>query len=145
MEIDRNGMEVLPRERALQLLRSTPIGRVVVTMDALPAAFPVNFVMLGDDVVFVTSPGTKLEAAVRNAVVAFQADAFDVIGHTGWSVLVQGRAAEVTDPVETAAVEHAGLRAWLPQSPTSMVRISSEIVSGRQISLAASAEYRRPA
>jgi hypothetical protein len=145
MEIDRNGMEILTRAECLKALRSTPIGRVVVTVGALPAAFPVNFVVVGDDVMFMTGKGTKLQAAVRNAVVAFEADGFDTFGHTGWSVLVQGRAAEESDPVRLAQAHRAGLGAWLPREATSAVRIETELISGRKLSLDGAANYRHQA
>jgi len=136
-------MEVVSRREALQLLRSTPVGRVVVTIGALPAALPVNFVVVDDDVWFLTGAGTKLRAAIENAVVAFEADGFEGLGHTGWSVLVQGHATEVTDPAQVENARRAGLGAWLPSSPASLVRVASEIVAGRRISLASAADYRR--
>jgi nitroimidazol reductase NimA-like FMN-containing flavoprotein (pyridoxamine 5'-phosphate oxidase superfamily) len=142
MEIDRNGMEVLDRAECLNLLRSTPIGRVVVTLAALPAAFPVNFALMGEDVVFMTGRGTKLQAALRNAVVAFEADGFESMGHTGWSVLVQGHASEISDPSDQVQAHGAGLGAWVPKSPTEFVRVRSEVVSGRRLSIDAAAAYR---
>jgi len=81
-------LQVIPRDEALRLLASAPVGRVVFTLRALPAVLPVNFVLDGDAVVFRTAPGSKLTAAVRNAVVAFQVDQIDPQTQTGWSVVV---------------------------------------------------------
>ncbi len=59
------------------------VGRVVITDRALPAAFPVNFALLDEDVVFLTTQGSKLEAAEGEEVMAFEADEIDAVLHTG--------------------------------------------------------------
>ena len=133
MEMDRNGLEVLAREDCLQLLRGARIGRVAVSVDALPAVLPVNFTMVGDDVVFRTKPGAKLDAALANNVVAFEADDVDPTYHTGWSVLVQGLASEVVDPGDLDRARRAPLRAWAGDGRDRFVRIASKCVSGRRI------------
>jgi nitroimidazol reductase NimA-like FMN-containing flavoprotein (pyridoxamine 5'-phosphate oxidase superfamily) len=133
VDIDRNGLVVLPREECLRLLGTAVIGRVAVTIGALPAVFPVNFVVCGDDVVFRSSPGTKLEAAVDGAVVAFEVDAIDAISHAGWSVLVTGRASVLTNPGDLAIAERLPLRGWAESGPSSFVRIRGEIISGRRL------------
>ena len=126
-------LEVLARVQCLQLLRSGVVGRVVVTDKALPAAFPVNFALLGDDVVFLTSPGSKLEAASVEAVVAFQADEIDPARHTGWSVLVQGPAELIVDAHELARARALDLEPWSPLERSHLVRVRSELVSGRRL------------
>ena len=63
---------------------------------------PVHFALFGDSVLFRTVPGTKLDAATIGAVVAFQADAYDLVDGTGWSVLLQGIATAVRDEDEDA-------------------------------------------
>ena len=131
-----DGLEELSRSECLQLLGHQYIGRVVVTMGALPVALPVNFAMLGDDVVFRTGEGGKLDAAARGAVVAFEVDSFDAISHTGWSVLVTGPAAELTDREDVAAALRLPLRAWAGGPRDHFVRITSTLVSGRRIGLA---------
>jgi nitroimidazol reductase NimA-like FMN-containing flavoprotein (pyridoxamine 5'-phosphate oxidase superfamily) len=80
------------RERCLALLTSVPIGRVVYTDQALPAVTPVTFVLDGDEVTIRTASGSALAAAVRGAVVAFQADRIDPATLSGWSVTIVGRA-----------------------------------------------------
>jgi len=73
---DSVGSEALDRGECLRLLGSVSIGRIIFTEHALPAAEPVNFALLGDAVVFRTAAGSRLAAAARNAVVAFEADEF---------------------------------------------------------------------
>ncbi|HLZ36302.1 MAG TPA: pyridoxamine 5'-phosphate oxidase family protein, partial [Mycobacteriales bacterium] len=104
METDRNGLEVLSREECLTLLETVPVGRIVVTISALPVILPVHFSVVDGTVVIRTSPGTKLATATRNTVVAFEADSVDAQGEVGWSVAVTGTAASVSDPVERQAL-----------------------------------------
>ncbi len=133
MEYDRHGLAVLSRDQCLGLLGSIRIGRVVVSIGALPAAFPVNFGLMDDDVVFRTVPGTKLSAALEGAVVAFQADRFDPTACIGWSILVQGPASVVTDPEELDRARRLRIRSWLPTDRPHFVRIRSELISGRRL------------
>jgi hypothetical protein len=133
MEIDRSGMEVLSREASLRLLREVPIGRVVVSERALPVAFPVNFAMLDDDIVFRTSTGSKLGAAVHREVLAFEADRIDADRGIGWSVLVQGWAELLTRPDDLARAEVLGLASWAPGLRAHYVRIHAEMISGRRL------------
>lgn len=127
------GLEVLGESECLALAARRPIGRVAVSIDALPAVFPVNFCFLGKDVVFRTASGTKFAAAVQGTVVAFEVDDFDAVGHRGWSVLIVGKASEIpsSDLVE---VEPLPVRAWARGVRDHVVRIRSELVSGRRIS-----------
>ena len=133
MEIDRRGMEVLARDVALRLLETVPVGRVVVSEHALPVAFPVNFALLDGDVIFRTSTGSKLGAAVHKAVLAFEADRIDPDLCRGWSVLIQGWASLITRPDELARAEALGLHSWAPTTRGHFVRIHSEMVSGRRL------------
>ena len=133
MEMDHNGLQVLSRGRCLRLLNGTRVGRVVVSIGALPAAFPVNFALLDDDVVFRTAPGTKFSAALDEAVVAFQADRIDPVRSSGWSVLVQGTASVITDPGELERARRLRIRTWLADDRPHFVRIRSEAISGRRL------------
>lgn len=133
MQVDRNGLEVLSRAQSLQLLATSAFGRVVVSDRALPAAFPVNFALLGEDVVFVTPPGSKLESASAGAVVAFEVDHIDPAHHGGWSVLVQGPASLIVDPEELGRARALSIEPWVPIPAPHFVRIRSELVSGRRL------------
>ena len=133
MEIDRNGFEVPTREECLELIRHRPLGRLAIHTGALPAIVPVNFVLTDFGVVLRTAPGTKLDQAVRNAVVAFEVDDYDVLTHTGWSVNIVGIACELRDPAQVALAEHLPLAQWGPGERTHFVCIGLDVVSGRRI------------
>jgi nitroimidazol reductase NimA-like FMN-containing flavoprotein (pyridoxamine 5'-phosphate oxidase superfamily) len=132
-QIDRNGLEVLGREECLQLLATVTIGRVGISLGALPTILPVNFRLVGEEVAFRTAMGTKLDAATRNAVVAFEVDDLDPIYHSGWSVVIIGVAREVTDAAELARFERARIPRWAPVGSERVIAISTQTVSGRRI------------
>lgn len=131
--VDRNGLEVLSRAECLELLARKRLGRVAVSMGALPVVVPVNYALLDGDVVFRTGTGTKLDAAVTNMVVAFEVDDADDVDRSGWSVLVTGIASEVTDADEADAAAELLGNAWLPVAPPRIVRVRADLVSGRRI------------
>src|SRR5690606_37721252 len=83
MKLDSAGLQVLSPAECVELLATTPIGRVVFTDHALPAVQPVNFVLDGMTVVMRTTAGSKLAVAARNTVVAFETDEFDPVTRTG--------------------------------------------------------------
>ena len=116
----------------MRLLESAPIGRVGVSIGALPVILPVNFAVVDGDIVIRTSAGTKLDAAALNLVVAFEVDGFDAVWHSGWSVLVQGIGEEVTDPDELQRLRQVRLAPWT-EVTGHFVRISTQILSGRRL------------
>lgn len=128
-----NGLEILSPEQCHDLLRRNSVGRVAVTIAALPAIFPVNYAVLEGAIVFLTGEGTKLQAAVDRAVLAFQVDHFNESLGSGWSVMAVGLAEEITDPVERAAAEELALRPFASGERSHFVRIRPEFVSGRRI------------
>lgn len=133
MDIDRNGMVVLGRDECLLRLGRRGIGRVAVTVGALPAIFPINYAIHDGDVYFRTASGTKLATAARNAVVAFEVDEVDRLSHLGWSVQVVGPAATVEDADVRGDLAQLPLERWIGDSADTLVRIRSELVSGREI------------
>lgn len=126
------GVEILDRQRCLGLLGTVPLGRLGFTSGALPVILPVNFALLEGDVVFRTVPGSKLEAALRRQIACFEADGFDDVFHTGWSVLVTGETRVLTDPTELAEAQALPLPSWVRhQGPGRFIRLRSDLVTGR--------------
>jgi uncharacterized protein len=127
-----DGLEVMSEQECRRLLGRGHIGRVAVTMGALPAIFPVNYTMYDGDVVFMTGDGTKLRAASCNAVVAFEIDGYDDLTHSGWSVLVVGMTEELTG-AELDEVRPLPLEPWAGGERDHYVRLTTEFLSGRRL------------
>lgn len=131
---DRVSLEILDRGECLRLLATAPVGRIGVSIGALPAILPVNFALVGDYIVIHTVPGTKLDAAARRSVVAFEVDSYAPDGSSGWSVLVQGVCSEVTDAAARAALAGSHLQPWAFDRGVAnrVVRIEASFVNGRR-------------
>jgi nitroimidazol reductase NimA-like FMN-containing flavoprotein (pyridoxamine 5'-phosphate oxidase superfamily) len=127
------GLELLSEADALRLLAQGEVGRVGFTMGALPAILPVNYRVIDGSVVFRSSPGSKLSAAMRGAVVAFEVDDFNAADRSGWSVLVIGQSEVVHDLDITFRALEAGLEPYADGPRGAIVRIEPSFVSGRRI------------
>ncbi len=126
--------EALDAEQCRTLLSSHNVGRVAVSIDALPVILPVNYAVDGDDIVFRTTPGTKLSAALLKTVVAFEVDEYEPNGDVGWSVLVQGRATELDVEEGLARARELPLRLISDGGEADrFVRIKIATVSGRRL------------
>jgi hypothetical protein len=133
MQVDRNGLEVLDRHTCLELLGGARLGRLGLSLGALPTILPINFRLVDDRIGFRTGAGTKLDAATNRSVVAFEVDDIDPLWHSGWSVVVTGLAHEVTDPEDRARLDAANIPYWAPSAGDRIVGISTEMISGRRI------------
>ncbi|MCX4706099.1 pyridoxamine 5'-phosphate oxidase family protein [Streptomyces sp. NBC_01373] len=129
-----DGFRELDRQECLRLLAKVPLGRIVHTRQALPAVLPVNFCLDKDGAVLLrSSAASELVRAVDGTVVAFEADEVDAVTHSGWSVVVTGRAAVVTDPAEYERLSRMGPRSWAPSPEEVFLRIEPELVTGREL------------
>ena len=133
--VDRLGRQVqeLDDRVCWSLLGGIPVGRFVFDdSSGQPVALPVNHAVDGATVVFRTIPGSKLATAVQGGRASFQADRFDADLHTGWSVLVKGRAELVVD--EATELEHrlgGRLQPWAaPNVETLWVRLAPTEITG---------------
>jgi uncharacterized protein len=127
-----NGLELLTEEECRALLCTEVVGRIAVSVGALPAIFPVNYAVVDDDIVFLTGEGLKLRSALENTVVGFEVDSLDPALDYGWSVLVVGVAKEVTAG-EREQLGPVRVSPWAGGDRTHMVRIHPELISGRRI------------
>ena len=128
-------LEELDRDECLELLRHAGVGRVVLSADCLPVAYPVNVSVLDGDVVFSTGMGTKLDAALRGEVISIETDHFDTLYHTGWSVLVTGVAQVITDLDSIEGADRLLTQPWAQGAARSLVRVPATRISGRRLAL----------
>jgi len=125
---------VLSSEECRTLLEDEEIGRVGFNQRGKTIMLPVNYAFVSGSVLFRTAPGSKLDIALLGGPASFEVDGWDKETKTGWSVLVKGRAEEVTDEWVVALSEHFGVEPWADQVPrTNWVRISVEELTGRWI------------
>jgi uncharacterized protein len=116
-------MEELDEDACRRLLATRHLGRLAVPDFGGPMIFPVNYVFDQGWVVFRTDPGTKLDAAREREQVAFEVDAADEATRTGWSVVVRGTLADITDPAHLARLRALPLYPWAPGEKTRYLRV----------------------
>jgi nitroimidazol reductase NimA-like FMN-containing flavoprotein (pyridoxamine 5'-phosphate oxidase superfamily) len=123
-------------------LATVSVGRVGISSQALPAVLPVNFVFYDRVIFFRTVPGTKLDAAVSGAVVAFEADHLGSAQTESWSVLIRGLAEEVTDSNLRVQLDPLVPDSWaLEGDADHLVSIPVTMVSGRRIRALSGGEW----
>jgi nitroimidazol reductase NimA-like FMN-containing flavoprotein (pyridoxamine 5'-phosphate oxidase superfamily) len=122
-------LDILDEADCYLLLRSRTLGRVGVHIGDDLAIFPVYYALTGKDVVFRTSPGTKLNAAVLGTRVVFEVDS----ASPGWSVLVRGHAHELRAQDEVVDARNALGHDWPAGSRECYVKVTGEQVTGRRL------------
>ena len=140
---DRFGMTVLTTNESLELLRSSVVGRLAVSISDHPDIFPVNFVVDHGCVVLRTAEGTKLAAAVLGRGVAFEADGYDQASGQAWSVVVKGHAVEIEQMHDLFDAVELPLFSWQAAPKPRFVRIEPVDISGRRFSVVADARPHR--
>lgn len=133
MKLDRNGLEVLDRDECRALLGTQLLGRIGVTVDALPVVLPVNFQLFDGEVVIQTERDTRLADATNNTVVAFEVDNAEPGGTGSWSVTLTGIATEINDPDVIAQLRQLPFTRWVRGENDRYVGISLDLLSGRRV------------
>jgi nitroimidazol reductase NimA-like FMN-containing flavoprotein (pyridoxamine 5'-phosphate oxidase superfamily) len=129
----RPTLETLNRGECVDLLRQGVVGRVGISVQALPEILPVNYAVIDDMIVFRTGRGTNLAGASRNAIIAFEVDNVEANGTSGWSVLAVGRSQETTDPDLIAQALNVIPDGWVPGEREDVFVMHIDRISGRRI------------
>jgi uncharacterized protein len=133
VKLDRNGLEILNRDECRELLATRKIGRIGVTVNALPVVLPVNYQLFDGQLVIQTERETRLADATHNTVVAFEVDNVDGGGPGGWSVAITGIANEITDSDVIDQLRRLPFTRWVRNEDDRYVSISFDLMSGRRL------------
>jgi nitroimidazol reductase NimA-like FMN-containing flavoprotein (pyridoxamine 5'-phosphate oxidase superfamily) len=128
----------LSYEECLARLARGRVGRLAVVVDHYPQIFVVNYRLDDFIIVFRTNSGTKLDGA-NHRNVGFQVDDIDESRRSGWSVLIQGMAEDVTDRIADTTTERSRdleVRPWAPGDKPRLVRIIPAHITGRELTAA---------
>ncbi len=134
--------EALAPNECWALLRGSDLGRLALVLEGHPEIFPVTYLVDHGAVVFRTGPGGKLSAIHAQGaeqMVAFEADGVE--GEVAWSVVIKGRAKEVTglyDAIDSALLplhpRHGGQKDHL-------VEVTPGEITGRRFSVVDQARW----
>ena len=126
----------LDRSTCMTLLRTQPVGRLVVPGDDA-RVLPVNFVVADDTIVISVEVGGTVDAAAGRDVL-FEVDMVDDRTRSGWSVVVRGRLTVASEqPAATAAP-------WVPGPHDRTMLVAVDEVTGRLLRGAVEALDRPP-
>ena len=123
----------LSEDECLRLLARVHFGRIGFVADGEPTVLPVNYAYDDRTVVFRSTEGSKLDAAMTRTRVAFEIDATDPLYQGGWSVLARGPLEVVDDAAEIERLTRLPLRPWWSAARDRWLRIAVETVSGRRL------------
>jgi nitroimidazol reductase NimA-like FMN-containing flavoprotein (pyridoxamine 5'-phosphate oxidase superfamily) len=124
----------LTERQCRDLLQGTNLGRVAWQGVDGPQILPVTFACHGDSLIFRTSPYGPLSDLMQPTDIAFEADELDQRRRSGWSVVVQGRAAVVAEPAEVVKLWTVdGLVPWAPGIRNVFIEITPRRITGRAL------------
>jgi len=117
-----------------ELLAAGVFGRVGVCTPQTPVILPVNYAVVGEAIIFRTTPHGVVANHEWDSPIAFEVDHVDYADHKGWSVLATGRADRIEDADEIARIK----RTWEPQPWAGgdrplYVRLAWEELTGRRL------------
>lgn len=118
----------LDEATCLRLLASHDMGRVALSVGALPAIFPVTYQVSGNAIHLRVRDGSPLSDALAGSVVAFAVDAIHPIRRSGWSVQVVGVARPVSPADRRVLVDPRQA-----ERPGGLVTLSIGMITGRRI------------
>ena len=120
----------LDASTCLALLGVHHVGRLIVPGDD-PYVIPLNYTAADGAVVFRTERRPVIEDVIDRSVV-FEVDMFDDRTKSGWSVVVRGRARDVTLESSVDSESRGAIpQTWAPGDRDYVIRIDPERVTGR--------------
>ena len=109
-------LEVLSADQCRRLLATRQLGRIGLAGGRFPLILPVNYAVDGD-VIVVRTDSRSILAGADHGRVAFEVDEIDERTRSGWSVLAQAVAQEVTAADRDdllARTRASGVEPWAP-------------------------------
>lgn len=130
----RNHLEWMDRDECMALVGADHVGRLAVLDGHAPLIVPLNYELDGENIVFRSDPGTKLDQGPRSPV-CFEIDAFDREARSGWSVVIRGRLEEVTryDTTTLQRLQALPIDPWAEGAKEHWMRLVADSVSGRKV------------
>ncbi|MFZ2502625.1 MAG: pyridoxamine 5'-phosphate oxidase family protein [Nocardioides sp.] len=89
-----------------ELLASDVIGRVAFVTPQGPRIMPINYVVSGETIEFLTTGYSEVAVYGVGAEVVFEIDHIDNTNKSGWSVIAHGTLERHENPSETALRAH---------------------------------------
>jgi nitroimidazol reductase NimA-like FMN-containing flavoprotein (pyridoxamine 5'-phosphate oxidase superfamily) len=133
-ETETAQVEIIPDWECLRLLQSKHAGRLGFVAGDQPLILPVTYAVEDGTIVLRTGPGTKMANAPLTRV-AFEVDHIDEASESGWSVLIQGVAQDITTGIDASSERLRGLapQPWAGGDRDHYIRIVPRQITGRRV------------
>jgi len=121
----------LSEDECAHLLTTSHVGRLSLTINALPVVIPVNYQYLGGSIILSLGEGAAQRAISDGNIVGLGVDNAH-LDEPMWAVLVIGRAKEITDETERAQYRRLGLTAQTDSTAgtSRYMQLAPDLVSG---------------
>ncbi|POH72600.1 pyridoxamine 5'-phosphate oxidase family protein [Arthrobacter glacialis] len=133
--------EELDAHECWAFLRGVSVGRLAVWDTDHPDIFPINYAVDHGSLVFRTGLGTKLDAALGETPVAFEADGVDPVSAVAWSVVAKGSARRLDSTEDVLASFSIMLFPWQSGHKDTFIRIEPTSITGRKFVVADPAQW----
>ena len=138
-------VEELTYAKCRSLLARAVVGRVAVCTSAGPRVFPVNYSVVGETIVFRTSPHGVVASHDWRSPIALEVDHVDYAEQRGWSVLAVGVGERVDDAEELDRIKRTwGPQPWVGGSRPMYVRLPWTELTGLRLGAGTTQEDRQP-
>lgn len=121
------GFEALTKAECRRLLATREVGRLALTVNALPQVVPVRFHDDGERLWCQTAGPQRFDRSLDGHVVGFEADDLDLDHGTGWCVSVTG----TIHVVGRADEDPNHLPTWFADGQ--LLELRAEIVTGHRL------------
>lgn len=91
-------MDALTTEETMEILETEPVAHLGTIVDGKPYVTPMSFVVDGDEILFRTMEGKKVDGIRSNPSVCVEVSHFDEESGSWVSVIARGTATFVEDP-----------------------------------------------
>jgi nitroimidazol reductase NimA-like FMN-containing flavoprotein (pyridoxamine 5'-phosphate oxidase superfamily) len=125
-------VHILHPEESWDFLREREFGRLAFHLLDEVHIVPINYVVEGERLLFLTTEGSKLLGMTMNNDVAFEVD--EIAGEHATSVIARGRARQLVGEAAWVA-DRLPMRPWVGTPKYIVVEITVDEVSGRRFDL----------
>ena len=127
-------VEELSYAKCRGLLAGGVFGRVGICTADGPRIFPVNYSVVGETILFRTSPYGLVASHDWRSPLAFEVDYVDYAEHRGWSVLAVGPGERVDDVEDLDHIKRTwDPRPWAAGARPLYVRLEWTELTGRRV------------
>jgi hypothetical protein len=83
--------EQIPSQRCWELLATASVGRLALSVQALPVILPVQYYVTRHRLAVCLGHHSIPARSLNETIIAFTADSIDPVARSGWAVQIQGR------------------------------------------------------